>query len=147
MKESYNADAMKIPKPIENLLEKHSHRYGFSKFAPPSDACHPERSEGSQLTDEPRLLPSSFHYFLNFPYLLHLLNLIPPPRPPQSPPAFPAQSVCLLPPCSSPAGSLRRIRRVLAPPSPIPRCWSRRCASARRPSAPRLLSRVRPRCS
>src|SRR5260370_11622078 len=55
---------MKIPQPIPSLLRKRRSSFSesappsalcFSKFALPSEACHPERSEGSHLTDEPRL--------------------------------------------------------------------------------------------
>src|SRR5438093_2196781 len=84
---------------------------------------------------------------LYFFYFINLLYLIRPRRPPRSPPAFPAQSVCSLPPCSWRAESPQRILRGLVPLSPIPRCWSRRYASARRLSASRRLWRAPPRCS
>src|SRR5438309_4436068 len=128
MKESYNANDMKSPQPISSLPRKRRDNSCVIRFYETSGACHPERSDrrfrpcrkGSQLTDEPRLPPRSL---LNFLYVLYLLYFIRLQRPPRSPPAFPAQSACSLPPCSSPDGSLRKIRRALAPPSPTPRCW------------------------
>src|SRR5260370_38640563 len=106
--------------------------------------CHPERSEGSQLTDEPRPQKRRLLYFL---YLINLLYLIPQSHQLQSPPASPVQLTCFLPPCSSPAASLRKILHAPAPPFPTPRCWSHRCASARRLSGSRRLLQAPLRCS
>src|SRR5256885_12148025 len=68
---------------------------------------------------------------LYFFYFINLLYLIRPRRLPRSPPAFPAKSVCSLPPCSWRARCSRQILPALARLSPTPPHSWRRCASAR----------------
>src|SRR5216684_8994705 len=96
----------------------------FRKLVLYSGGCHPERSEGSQLSNEPRLKRAMKFFGLQNSQLLecYLELTIPRSRPLRFPPASPAQLTCSLPPCSSPAGSLRKILRAPAPPFPTPRC-------------------------
>src|SRR6266849_6863379 len=107
----------------------------FSKFSLHFRSCHPERSEGSQrrtnrVATDVEILRAAKLAALSNDSRDSTVEVIPRRRPPRFPPAFRAQSACSLPPCSSRAGSHRKILRVPAQLFPTALCWSRKYAFA-----------------